>query len=162
MGGAVFLPCSLPWDQMLVGVMAVIATSFKRAMPGLLHSMPMTQQKATLDPRLHWRCLDTHRQVWLSLLWCHFSFLLGPGVHKVLFVPSNSLFPLSCENSVIHPTGLPNHTLGLLSPFARSSGREICCEPRPFTTDFPTTQEMTLHMDITRLSILKPDWLYYL
>ena len=24
------------------------------------------------------------------------SFLLGPGVHKVLFVPSKSLFPQSC------------------------------------------------------------------
>ena len=27
------------------------------------------------------------------------SFLLGPGVHKVLFVPSKSLFPQSIENS---------------------------------------------------------------
>ena len=27
---------------------------------------------------------------------------------------------------------------------------------------FPTTQEMTLHMDITRWSILKSDWLYSL
>ena len=70
-------------------------------MPGLLHSVPMTQQKATLDPCLHWRCLDTHRQVWLSLLWCHFSFLLGPGVHKFLFVPSKSLFPQSRGSSVI-------------------------------------------------------------
>ena len=28
-----------------------------------------------------------------SRLWGHCSFLLGPGVHKVLFVPSKSLFP---------------------------------------------------------------------
>ena len=28
----------------------------------------------------------------LSLLWSHCSFLLGPGAHKVLFVPSKSLF----------------------------------------------------------------------
>ena len=26
-------------------------------------------------------------------------FLLGPGAHKVLFVPSNSLFPQSCVSS---------------------------------------------------------------
>ena len=26
----------------------------------------------------------THRQVWLSLLWCHCSFFLGPGTHKVV------------------------------------------------------------------------------
>ena len=29
--------------------------------------------------------------VWLSLLWGFCSFLLGPGEHKVLFVPSKSL-----------------------------------------------------------------------
>ena len=41
----------------------------------------------------------TLRQVWVSLLWGHCSFLLGPGVHKVLFVPSKSLFPQSCVSS---------------------------------------------------------------
>ena len=29
----------------------------------------------------------------------HCSFLLGPGVHKVVFVPSKSLFPQSCVSS---------------------------------------------------------------
>ena len=41
----------------------------------------------------------THRQVWVSLLWGHCSFLLGPDVHKVLFVPSKSLFSHSCISS---------------------------------------------------------------
>ena len=41
--------------------------------------------------------LETHRQVWVSLLWGHYSFLLGPGVHMVLFVPSKSLFPSPLE-----------------------------------------------------------------
>ena len=58
--------------------------------------MPLTPRQATAGPRLHWRLLDTHRQVWLSLLWDHCSILLGPGAHKVLFVPSKSLFPQSC------------------------------------------------------------------
>ena len=40
--------------------------------------------------------LDTHRQGWVSLLWGHRFFLLGPGAHRVLFVPSKSLFPQSC------------------------------------------------------------------
>ena len=40
---------------------------------------------------LAWGLLDTHRQVWFSLLWGHCSFLLAPGAHKVLFVPSKSL-----------------------------------------------------------------------
>ena len=34
--------------------------------------------------------------VWVSFLWGHCSFLLDPGVHKVLFVPSKSLFPQCC------------------------------------------------------------------
>ena len=34
---------------------------------------------------------------WLSLLWGHCSFLLGPGAHKVLFVPSKSLIPSPVE-----------------------------------------------------------------
>ena len=45
------------------------------------------------------RFLDTHGLVWVSLLWGHFSFLLGPGAHKVLFVPSKSLHSQSCITS---------------------------------------------------------------
>ena len=84
----------------MLGVMSM-ATSFKRTygsmlwLPELLHSVPLTLRQATVNPRLHWRLLDTHRQGWLSLLWGHCSFLLGPGEHKVLFVPSKSLFPQS-------------------------------------------------------------------
>ena len=65
----------------------------------LLHSVPQTLQQAITDPLLHWRLLDTHRQFWVSLLWGHGSFLLGPGAHKVLFIPSRSLFPQSCVSS---------------------------------------------------------------
>ena len=39
--------------------------------------MPLTPWHATVDPRLHRRLPDTHRQVWLSLLWGHCSFLLA-------------------------------------------------------------------------------------
>ena len=65
----------------------------KELMPGLLDSVPLTPQPATLNPCLHRNLRDTHGQVWLSLLWTHCSFLQGPGAHKVLFVPSKSLFP---------------------------------------------------------------------
>ena len=68
-------------------------------MHALLHSVPPTLQQATADPHLCQRLLDTHRQVWVSLLWGHCSFLLGPGAQKVLFVPSKSLFPQSCVSS---------------------------------------------------------------
>ena len=50
----------------VVGVMVVMMTSFNRTYASTLQA--------------------THRQVWLSLLWCHCSFLLGPGTHKVVFL----------------------------------------------------------------------------
>ena len=74
-------------------------TPSKDPMQALLHSVPPILQQATADPRLRQRLLDTHRQVWVSLLWGHCSFLLGPSAHKVLFVPSKSLFPQSCVSS---------------------------------------------------------------
>ena len=62
----------------------------------LLHSVSPSLQQATADPRLHWRVLDTHGRVGVILVWSRCSFLLGPGVHRLLFVPSESLFPQSC------------------------------------------------------------------
>ena len=69
-------------------------------------SVPLTLKKATTNPCLCWRLLDSHGQVWVSLFWGHCSFLLGPGAHKVLFVPSKSLFPQSCVNSSGSMVGL--------------------------------------------------------
>ena len=65
-------------------------------MHALMHSVPPALQQATSNPHLHCRLLDPHGWVWFSLLWVHCSFLLGLGVHKVLFVPSKSLFLQSC------------------------------------------------------------------
>ena len=62
--------------------------------------MPLTLQQATAGPHLHWRLLDTHRQVWASLLWGHCSFLLSSAAHRVLFVPSKNLPPQSRVSSV--------------------------------------------------------------
>ena len=75
-------------------------------MHALLHSLPPTLQQATADQRLRQRLLDTHGHVWVSLLWGHGSFLLGPGMHKLLFVPSKSLFPQSCVSSDSSTVGL--------------------------------------------------------
>ena len=96
--------------------------------PGLLKSVPLTLQHATVEPCLHQRLLDTHRQLWLRLLRGHCSFLLGPGVHKILFMPSKSLIPQSCGCSVVKSHWRSN-SLGVHSPFARSPGWEICCGP---------------------------------
>ena len=77
--------------------MEIKATSFKRSHTHTAALSALTLQQATADPRLCQRLLDTHRDVWVSLLWGHCSFLLGPGAHKVLFVPSKSLFPVLCK-----------------------------------------------------------------
>ena len=77
----------------MVQVMKIMATSFERAHAELLHSVLPTLQQTTADACHCQRLLDTYRPVWVSLLWGHCSFLLGPGAHKILFVPTKSLFP---------------------------------------------------------------------
>ena len=78
-------------------VVGLMATSSKRTyantlcLPGRLLPVALSPQQAAVDPRLHRRLLDTHRQVRLSRLWDHGSFPLGPGVQKVFFVSSKSL-----------------------------------------------------------------------
>ena len=79
--------------------MKIMVTSFNRSHEGTAELSASDPAAATADPHLHWRLLDTHGQAWVTLFWGHFSFLLGPGVHKVLFVPSKSLFPQSCVSS---------------------------------------------------------------
>ena len=77
----------------MVEVMKIMVTSFKGPMHTVVHSVPPTLLLAIADPSLCQRLLDTHRQVCVNFLWVHCSSLLGPGEHKVLFVPYKSLFP---------------------------------------------------------------------
>ena len=72
--------------QTVVGVIVVMVT-FKGTCAHIVVFSAWTPQQATANPGLSWRLLNIHRQVWVSLLWGHCSFLLGPGMHKVLFVP---------------------------------------------------------------------------
>ena len=51
------------------------------------------EDNGDLLPCLYWKFLDIHGQVWVSFLWDHCSFLLGPCGHKVLSVPFKSPFP---------------------------------------------------------------------
>ena len=71
----------------------------------LLHSVPPALHQATANLRLCQRLPDTHRQVWVSLLWGHCSFLLGLGAHKVLFALQESIFQ-SCVSSGRSMVGL--------------------------------------------------------
>ena len=81
----------------MVGVMALMVTSFKRTYASTVVFSAPFSWKASVEPHLFQRLLDTHSKAWLSLLWSHCFFLLGPGVHKGLFVPSQSLFPCPVE-----------------------------------------------------------------
>ena len=103
MGGALFPPYYLTWDQTMAEVMKIMATSFKRSPACPVTLSALTLQQAAADPRHPRRLLDTHRQVWACLLWGLCSFLLAPGAHKVLFVPSKHLFPQSYVSSVKIP-----------------------------------------------------------
>ena len=67
----------------------------------LLQKVPCMHCHTQCPRPCSWRLLDTHRRVWVSLLWGHSSFFLGPGVPRVLFVSSKRLFPQSCVSSVI-------------------------------------------------------------
>ena len=89
MGGAVFFPCSLALLQQDLCQLAKAPRSFVVS--------ALTPWQVTVDPHLRWRLLDTHRQVWLSLLWGLCSFLLGPGAHKVLLCPPRVCFPSPVE-----------------------------------------------------------------
>ena len=70
-----------------------MATSFKGPHAGtatLSSPDPAAGHRRTTPP------LETPRHSRASLcrlLWGHCTFLLGPGKHKVLFVPSKALFP---------------------------------------------------------------------
>ena len=106
----------------------------------LLQKVPCTHC-CTQCPQSCNRTLLTHtstRDSWTftgksGLVFCRdtvpFSWLLA-HLHKVLFVPSKSLFPQSCGNSVIKSHWPPkSNSLGVLGPFAASPypGWEICC-----------------------------------
>ena len=107
--------------------MGTMGTSFQRSHDALLHSVPPTLQQVTAHARPCQRLLDTHRQVWVSLLWSHCSFLLGPGVHKVprVCVPSKSLFPQSCVSSGSSMVGL------MATSSKRAYARPCLLHPEP-------------------------------
>ena len=111
-------------------------------MHALLYSVPLALQQATADPRHNQRLLDTHGQVWVSLLWGHCSFLLGPGVRMVLCVPSKNLFPQSCVSSGGSMVGLMATSSKGAYPIPRSAAPRA---PAPAAVHFrPVPPQETL------------------
>ena len=74
-----------------------MVTSFKRSHAGIATLSDPNLQQAIANPHLCRRLLDTHGQVWVSLLWGHYSFLLGPGTHKLFLCPPRVCFSVLCE-----------------------------------------------------------------
>ena len=79
----------------MVEVRKIMVTSFKRPHAGTATLSAPSLQQAMSDPRLHQTLLDTHGQVWSVSCGVATTGPLGPGAHKLLFVPSKSLFPQS-------------------------------------------------------------------
>ena len=81
----------------MVEVMEIMLTAFKRSPPHTTTLSALTLQQATADPRLHWRLLDTHEQVWVSLLRGYCSFLLGPGAQGSVCALQGSVPLVLCK-----------------------------------------------------------------
>ena len=131
-----------------------------------LYSVPPTLQQVTTNPCLHQRLLDTHRQVWVSLLWGHCSFLLGPGAQGSVCALQESPFPVLCEfwqlyggvNGDLLQQGLCHTQICCTqSPCPNGSPLLIHANTGQSKYPLPTTHEKTLHVDITRWSTLKSD-----
>ena len=99
-------------------------------MHALLLSLFPTLQQATTNPCICRILLDAHGQVWVSLLWGHCFFFLGPSAHKFLFVPSKSLFPQSWVSSGISMVGLMvtfSKKAYSIPKSAATSHTQVCC-----------------------------------
>ena len=96
--------------------------------------MPLTTWQATVDPCLHQRLLDFNKQGWFNLLWCHFSFLLGPGTQQVLLVPFKSVSPVLWKFCNQIPLAFKVKFPGGSHSLCQNPGWEIRCAPRTFAT----------------------------
>ena len=79
-------------------VMKIIRTFFKRSHAGTAALSAPNPAAGHCQPT---PVPETSGHSWaslVSLLWANCSFLLGPAVHRVLFVPSNSLFESAALN----------------------------------------------------------------
>ena len=83
----------------MVEGMKIMATSFTRSHA---HTAALSASNPAAGHHQPTPLLETPGHSWASLgqsVGGHCSFLLGPSVPKVLFMPSQSLFPQSCVSS---------------------------------------------------------------
>ena len=127
----------------MVEVMKIKATSFKKSHACTATLRAPNPAAGPGRPTPPQRLLDTHRQVWVSLLWGHCSFLLSSGAHKVLFVPSKSLFPQSCVSSSSSMVGLMVTSSKRAYAIPRSACHtQVCCTQSPCPRSSPLLTSM--------------------
>ena len=139
--------------------MKIKATPSEGPTEALLRSVPpacSSHHRPTPPP-------GTPGHSWASLghLWGHCSFLLGPGAHKVLFVPSKSLCPQSCVSSGGSMVGL----LATSSQRAYATPRSAAprapapaaghCQPTP-PLEIPGDSQASLGQSLVGSLLLSP------
>ena len=176
MGRAMFPPCCLTWSQTIVEVMKIMVTSFQRSHAG-------TAALSAPNPAggHHWPTPlpETPGHSWANLgqslvgslllppgSWCAqgSACALQESVSTILWkfwwlyggVKGNLLQEGLCHTQV--------YCAQSPCPCSRSKANRVLPRERTGHSKhpLPTTQEKTLHMEITRWSIPKSDWLYYL
>ena len=94
----------------MMEVMKIMATSFKRSLAGTSALSAPKPAASYCKPHFCQRLLDTHGQVWVSLLWDHCSWvkLLSPGSWGAQgsICALQSLFLQSCVSSGSSVVGL--------------------------------------------------------
>ena len=109
-------------------VMKITATSFTRSCAPSATLRAPDPAAGHPDPHPRWRLLDTHRQVWVSLLWGHWPFCWVLVCIRFCLCPSRVCLPSPVLSSVIKSHCSPkSNSLGVLSSSARSPGWDICC-----------------------------------
>ena len=133
MGGALFPPCCLAWDQIMVNVMKIMVISLKTS-----HACTAALNVPDPTAGYHWPTspLETTRHSQASLDQSLVgSLLLSPGCAQVLFVLSKSLFPQSCVSSIIKSHWPPkSNSLEFSDPLPDPQIGKSVVGPRTFLT----------------------------
>ena len=153
MGRAMFPPYCLTWDQTIVEIMKIMATSFKKS-PAHTATLSAPNSEAG---HICQRLLDTHGQDWVSLLLDHCSFFLGTYAHKFLFLPSKSLFPQSCVTSGSSVLGLMVTSSKRAYATPRLDTQSPCPCSRPLLTHTSPGDTQILKGKSGSVSAVSPD-----
>ena len=131
-------PVLFTWGQTVVEVMKIMVTSLKRS-----HACNATLSSP--DPAVGHRwptpsltTPNTQGQVWVSLLWVHCSFLLGPGAQGSVCACQESISQ-SCVSS-------GGSMVGLMA----ISSKRTYATPRSAASRAPALQQATADLDLHR------------